>query len=89
MSLVGVSSQMGVTSSTLQALIAGQVSTGIAGRLGATSSSLQAFVDRGTSIGLAAAVGCTSHTLQELRNGIGRDEMPAVEAALKYTLEMD
>lgn len=71
MSLICISSKMGVISSTFENLIAGSVGVAIAGKLGVPSSSLQDFVTGGTSIGLAAKIGCTSSTLQELRDDIG------------------
>jgi len=72
MSLIGISSKMCVTSSTLETLIAGSVTVGIAAKLGVPSSSLEDFVNGGTSIGLAARIGCLSSTLQELRDDIGQ-----------------
>ena len=73
MSLIGIASKCGVTSSALQSLIAGKVTVGFVGRLHTTTSSLQTFIDGGTSIGLAARIGCTSSALQELRNCIGQE----------------
>jgi hypothetical protein len=73
MSLIGLASICGVTSSSLKDLMKGRVGVGIAGRLGVTSSSLQKFVDGGTSIGLASELGILSSNLQELRDSIGRE----------------
>lgn len=72
MSLIGIAGKCGVTTSTLQDLISGNVRVGVSGKLGVTSSSLQTFVDGGTSIGLASKLGITSSSLQELRNLIGQ-----------------
>lgn len=71
MSLVGIASNMGTISASLEKLINGQVSPGVSSQLNCTSSSLQKFVDGGTSRGLAASCGTTSSNLQELRNLIG------------------
>jgi len=73
MSLIGVAGKCGVMSSTLEALISGEVRSAVAMRLGTTSSSLQDFVNGGTSIGLAAHLGTTSSNVQLLRNKIGRE----------------
>ena len=73
MSLIGIASKCGVTTSTLEDFINGNVRVGISSKLGVTSSSLQTFIDGGSSIGLASKLGITSSTLQELRNKIGRE----------------
>lgn len=71
MSLIGLAGKCGVTGSSLQDLVNGNVSVGISGKLGVTSSSIQTFVNGGTSIGLASKMEITSSSLQELRNQIG------------------
>jgi hypothetical protein len=73
MSLIGIAGKCGVTSSSLQDLINGNVRVGVAGKIGTTTSSLQTFVNGGTSIGLAGKIGITSSSLQELRNLIGKE----------------
>jgi hypothetical protein len=73
MGLVGIAGSAGVTSSTIENLMAGEVTAGIGGRLNTPSSSLQEFVDGGTSVGLAVNIGTTSATLQELRNRISKE----------------
>jgi DNA-binding Xre family transcriptional regulator len=72
MSLTGLAGQCGITTSSLEQLIAGQVPVAATGRINTTTSSLQAFVNGGTSIGLASDLGITSSSLQELRNKIGK-----------------
>ncbi|WP_293937449.1 hypothetical protein [Sphingobacterium sp. UBA5996] len=73
MSLIGLASKCGVTSSSLQDLINGNVRVGISTKLGLTTSSLQTFLNGGTSIGLASKIGITSSSLQLLRNQIGQE----------------
>jgi len=73
MSLTGLASKCGTTTTTVESLIKGVVGVGIASQLNVTTSSLQAFVNGGTSVGLASEMGITSSTLQELRNKIGRE----------------
>jgi hypothetical protein len=73
MSFTTLGTKCGVTSTTLDELIKGRVSTSVGSRIGATSSSLQTFVDGGPSTGLAQRMGITSTSLQELRKAIGKE----------------
>jgi hypothetical protein len=73
MTLMGVASAMGVTTSALHRLVSGEVTPGVASHLGTTTRSLQGFIEGGRCIGLASHIGCTTNTLAELRATIGRE----------------
>jgi hypothetical protein len=74
MSLTGIAGHAGVTTSSLQQLIAhGSATAGLAGRLGVTTSNINDFINGSASAGIASALGTTSSSAQELRNLIGRE----------------
>lgn len=73
MSLAGIASKAGTTSSNLKKLISkGEGSPSLAQRIGTTSTNLTGFVDGRASPGIAKALGTTSANAQELRDSIGR-----------------
>lgn len=73
MSLLGLASAMGVPSTALSKLLAGDASLPVAARLGTMSFSVQAFVDGEARLGMAQAMGLSTATAQELRSGVSRD----------------
>jgi hypothetical protein len=74
MSLIGIASQAGTTSSNIEKLInTGQGSAGLAGQIGTTSSNITNFVKGRASAGIASALGTTTSSAQELRDMIGRE----------------
>ena len=74
MSLIGIASQAGTTSSNIEKLIrSGQGSAGLASQIGTTSSNITNFVNGRASVGLASALGTTTSNAQALRDMIGRE----------------
>lgn len=74
MSLAGIASRAGTTTSNIAQLInSGIGSAGLAGRIGTTTSNITDFVRGTASVGIAAALGTTTSGAQELRDLIGRD----------------
>ena len=74
MSLTGIASTAGTTTSSIEKLINdGTGSAGLASSIGTTSSSITNFVNGQASAGIASALGTTTSSAQELRDLIGRD----------------
>lgn len=73
MNLLGVASAMGIPTTRLARLLAGEASAAVAARLGTMSFSLQAFIDGEVRIGMAKAMGLSTAAAQDLRSGISRD----------------
>ncbi len=71
MSFNGTAAAVRTTSSSVEELLRGRVSSGIAAALKVTSSSVQQFIDGQASPGVAAALGITTSELQGLRNALG------------------
>ena len=74
MSLTGIASTAGTTTSNIEQLIhSGAGSAGLASSIGTTSSAITNFVSGQASAGIASALGTTTSCAQELRNLIGRE----------------
>ena len=71
--MMGIASSMGVMTSQLERLLAGQVSLGVSGRLGVMQSDVQRFIDGDVGLGMARSLGAMRSSAQEMRNRIGRD----------------
>lgn len=73
MSAVGIALAMGVTTRSLEELLAGKASVAVALKLGTLTSSVQDFIDGRVGIGMAHAMGMLASNAQMLRNSIGRE----------------
>lgn len=72
MSLVGIASQVGTTSSNVLKLIrSGPGSPGLASRIGTTSAAITGFINGSASVGIASLLGTTTSKAQALRDAIG------------------
>ena len=73
MSLTGIASTAGTTTSAIEQLISeGKGNAGLASTIGTTTSGITDFIDGKASAGIASALGTTTSGAQELRNLIGR-----------------
>jgi hypothetical protein len=74
MSLAGIASQAGTSSTNIERLIqTGQGSPGLAAQIGTTASNITDFVVGRASPGIAKALGTTASNAQALRDMVGRE----------------
>lgn len=73
MKMPNIASTIGITSYSLERLLAGEITYGVSSRLGGSVSSLQDFLNGNIKGEISSSIGVPPSALQEIRNALGKE----------------